>query len=258
MHGPPALEIFLRKFPPPPATRSTHQAVFEFHILASARDTYRFDEELFSISGNVILPDFRAVRLFAQKMNARRETDKFPERAVKAGHLNAMGLIDEILHYVLALYQETANPGVFSRAIGFLEQRDGKPSVGKALRTFVALFPPRDVYKNAMEPETYLRRESAGTPNTEITLEEMILLFISNLNPAFGPFKELFDEAELSRGTSYSKLLGELEDFFRTEKRFGPDNQHIFDLLRAPMLASPHSLEGQLEFIRKRWGMLLS
>ncbi|TLY31549.1 MAG: hypothetical protein E6K56_04815, partial [Ignavibacteria bacterium] len=192
MHGPPALEIFLRKFPPPPATRSTHQAVFEFHILASARDTYRFDEELFSISGNVIFPDFRAVRLFAQKMNARRETDKFPGRAVKAGHLNAMGLIDEILHYVLTLYEETANPGVFARAIRFLEQRDVK--VGKTLRTFVALFPPRDVYKGAMGPETYLGQKPAGKPNTEITLEEMILLFISNLNPAFGPFKELFDD----------------------------------------------------------------
>ncbi|OLD69034.1 MAG: alpha-amylase, partial [Ignavibacteria bacterium 13_1_40CM_2_61_4] len=232
--------------------------MFEFHILASARETYRFDEELFSISGNVIFPDFRAVRVFAQKMNARREAGKFPERAVKAGHLNAMGLIDEILHYVLTLYEETANPGVFARAILFLEQRDGKTGVGKTLETFVALFPPRDIYKGAMGAETYLRQKSARKPNTEITLEEMILLFISNLNPAFGPFKELFDDTELSKKTSYPKLAADLEEFFRAEKKFGPDNQHLFDLLRAPMLASPHSLDGQLEFIRKRWGMLLS
>ncbi|HYQ87467.1 MAG TPA: alpha-amylase family glycosyl hydrolase [Bacteroidota bacterium] len=254
----PAIQISLTKFPPFPMSPARRRPVFEFHILASARETYSFDEELFSISGKVIFPDFHAVRVFAQKINARREAHKFPERAVKAGHLNAMGLIDEILHYVLTLYEETANPGVFSRAIKFLEQRDGKSSVEKTLRTFVSLFPPRDVYKGAMEPETYLRQIAAGKPNTEITLEELILLFISNLNPAFEPFKELFDDAELSKETSYRKLTADLEEFFRTEKRFGPDNQHIFDLLRAPMLASPHSLEGQLEFIRKRWGMLLS
>jgi len=43
--------------------------VMEFHISRKARDFYQFDEPLFSLSGNVILPNFRAARVFAQRIN---------------------------------------------------------------------------------------------------------------------------------------------------------------------------------------------
>jgi hypothetical protein len=38
----------------------------------------------------------------------------FPERAVHAGEINALALIDEILHFILSLYKETAHPALFS------------------------------------------------------------------------------------------------------------------------------------------------
>ena len=54
----------------------------------------------------VIFIDFYRVRLFADKMNRKRDLVSSPEKAIKAGSLNAMGLIDEILHYVVGLYKE--------------------------------------------------------------------------------------------------------------------------------------------------------
>ena len=72
----------------------------EFHISRQARDRYQFDQALFSLNGNIIFADFYAARLFAQKMNQSRDLIRFPERAVKAGQINGMGLIDEILHFV--------------------------------------------------------------------------------------------------------------------------------------------------------------
>ncbi|KPL15097.1 MAG: hypothetical protein AMJ93_16875, partial [Anaerolineae bacterium SM23_84] len=77
-----------------------NRVTMEFHVSREARDLYQFDDTLFSLSGNVILANFYAGRVFAQKMNERRDLVRFPEQAVKAGHINAMGLIDEILHYV--------------------------------------------------------------------------------------------------------------------------------------------------------------
>src|SRR3989304_3694281 len=47
--------------------------MMEFHISRKARDLYQFDESLFSISGNVIFPNFHAARLFAQKINEKRK-----------------------------------------------------------------------------------------------------------------------------------------------------------------------------------------
>ena len=38
---------------------------------------------------------------------------------------------------------------------------------------------------------------------------------------------------------------------------FGPDDENLIDMLRSPAVAVPHSLSGQLEYIRERWGHLL-
>ena len=68
----------------------------EFHVSRHARDRYNFDQSLFSLSGNVILADFHATRVFAQRMNEKRDLVTYPEQAVRSGQLNAMGLVDEI------------------------------------------------------------------------------------------------------------------------------------------------------------------
>ncbi len=74
----------------------------EFHVSRSARDLYQFDQGLFQFNGNVIFANFHAARVFAQKMNAKRDLLRFPEQAVSASEINAMGLIDEILHLIVA------------------------------------------------------------------------------------------------------------------------------------------------------------
>jgi hypothetical protein len=74
----------------------------EFHVSRKARDRYTFDAALFALSGNVVFANFHATRVFAQKMNEKRDLARFPEQTVRAGQINAMGLIDEILHFVVA------------------------------------------------------------------------------------------------------------------------------------------------------------
>ncbi|MBR4011592.1 MAG: hypothetical protein IKI98_02090, partial [Spirochaetaceae bacterium] len=71
----------------------------EFHVSKKVRDLCNFDESLFSFNGNVIFTNFKAVRTFAQKINATMNPVLESEKMIKAGQLNAMGLIDEIFHY---------------------------------------------------------------------------------------------------------------------------------------------------------------
>ena len=58
-------------------------APMEFHISRKARDRYQFDDSIFSFNGNVILADFHAARVFAQKINQKKDLKNFPDRAVK-------------------------------------------------------------------------------------------------------------------------------------------------------------------------------
>jgi hypothetical protein len=231
--------------------------MYEFHVSRQARDRYQFDESLFTLSGNVVFANFHAARVFAQKMNGKRDLVSFPEQAVKAGQINAMGLIDEFSHLVVQLYREQRNPRVMQAALGWLKERVGEDGMEVALRRFADDFPPLAVYRREISLEAYLEGETAGVAHCQILLEEMLMLWLANANSAFAPFMELFDDAALARETAYPQILSGLYDFFEMQPRFGPENQNLIDLLRAPALAHPHSLSAQLEYIRRRWGSLL-
>jgi glycosidase len=233
------------------------QVTMEFHISRQARDLYEFDEALFSLSGNVILANFHAVRVFAQKMNDKRDLVRFPEQAVKAGQINAMGLIDEILHYLIGLFREQENPQAMEEALDWVVDRLGQEAVDEALRQFADEFPPLAVYRRETNLEAYLAGETDGVPHRQIVLEEMLMLWLANVNPAFSAFIELFDDAALEKETVYRQIATELREFFATQPSFGPDNQKLIDMLRSPAVASPHSLTGQLEYMRENWGPLL-
>lgn len=234
-----------------------HLAQMEFHISREARDFYQFEQSLFSLSGNVIFANFHATRVFADKMNSKRDLVNYPERAVKAGQINAMGLIDEILHYVAGLYRDQRNPGAMARALNWLYERLGREAVDTALHRFADDFPPSAVYRGEIALEDYLEDETDGIPNRQIILEEMLMLWLANVNPAFAPFLELFDDATLEKETVYREIIAGLHEFFDAQPTFGPENQNLVDMLRSPAVAVPHSLAGQLEYIRERWGHLL-
>ena len=237
--------------------QSEKKVTMEFHLSREARNRYHFDDTLFSITGNVILPNFHAARLLAQKMNERRDTAHFPERAVQAGQLNTMGLIDEVLHYVASLYREMHNSQVMNEAGRWLETRFGKDSCDETLRRFVTEFPPGPVYRGEQDVEAYLHGETAGIAHRQLALEEMLLLWLANVNPAFEPFRELFDDTQLEAQAGYRRLIGGLQEFFAEQPPFGLENQNLIEMLRSPAIAVPHSLAGQLAYIIEKWGYLL-
>ena len=99
----------------------------------------------------------------------------------------------------------------------------------------------------------WLAGETGGVPHRAIALEELITVWLANLNPAFRPFGELFDDDALAGGTAYRAIGEALREYFESRPRFGPEDQNLIDMLRAPAMASPDSLEGQLEYIRHHW-----
>ncbi|MDO9349631.1 MAG: alpha-amylase, partial [Deltaproteobacteria bacterium] len=229
----------------------------EFHISRKARDFYGFDELFFTVSGNVIFPNFRAVRLFVQRMNEKRDLVSFPEQTIKPGQMNAMGLIDEILHYIIGLYADNKNPRAMKQALDWLYEKFGRSRLDETLQKFLVEFPAVAVYRGEIPPEIYLEGETEGVDNRQIVLEEMLMLWIANRNPSFSPFTELFDDSTLQKETLYLRIIEELPVFFNSQPPFGPDHQNLIDMLRSPAIAVPHSLSGQLEYIRERWGFLL-
>ena len=231
--------------------------MFEFHISRQARDRYQFDQNLFNLQGNVIFANFHAARLFAQKMNQARDLVTFPEQAIRAGQINAMGLVDEILHQVIYLYRQENNPQVMVEALTWLQERVGEKELERTLLEFSYDFPPLAVYRKQQTTSEYLAGTTEGIPNRALVLEELLMLWVANLNPACEPYQELFIDDHLSNQTAYKRVAVELTSFFDKQPSFGPEKQNLVEMLRAPAIAVPNSLTGQLEYIRTRWGDLL-
>jgi glycosidase len=234
-----------------------HQ-VRELHIRRDARIRYGVHEGLFALSGNAILPNLRAVRDLAATMTAARRAAGDPDPVVAPGSLNAMGLIDEILHALVAVYREHEDPEAIDDALDHLDEVLGADAVDEVLLRFTTDFPPLAVHRGGVPPEAYLGAETAGTPNREVALEELAACWLENANPAFSPFRELFDDRGLAAATAYRAVIAELGRFFAGRAPFGPDRQDLVTMMRAPALAEPTSLAGQLRWIRVRWGAFLA
>ncbi|MCL2231363.1 MAG: alpha-amylase family glycosyl hydrolase, partial [Treponema sp.] len=229
----------------------------EFHINSNVRMEYELKDSLFSLTGNVILADVKQCRELANKLNQRIDP-AHPERFIKAGHLYAMGLIDEILHYVVSLYREEVQGDVFETALDRLDTNLGEKQTGGLLNSFNKQFPPRPVYKGEKNIEQYLKSSEDGESCRALSIEETMLLSIANLNPAFKPFKFMFDDAILAKTTVYPDAIEEIKEHFKDLPPFGPDGMNLWDFLRSPAIAFPNSLFDQLEYMRRHWGLLIS
>jgi len=189
--------------------------------------------------GTVPLARGPVSRRLAAAMNRARATDHASGvPSVQAGELQALGLLHEVFHHLIERYETEVRPGAFADALAAVAAERGDRRTSALLRSFGEGF--------------------QGAPRTgPETLEEVLLTAVTNANPAAEPLRELFDDRDVASDTDYRGALDALEAFFAAAPAFGPDRQTLTELLRAPALASPTSLAGQLRYIRDHWSDLV-
>ncbi|MBW6497760.1 MAG: hypothetical protein K0B09_05190 [Bacteroidales bacterium] len=229
------------------------KGVYEFHIAGRIRQKLQIEDTLFSTDGRVVFADFNAVRNLAFRLNKSRA----PQQHVYPGEINAAGLLDEVYHLVLREYEKQLNPGVFRKAENLLSEKLGGEKYRLILLDFTLQFPPLDVYRGRMTATGWLSQQTGDRPNTSISLEELLMLSLANLNPATKKFRDLFDRNYIENQSALDELLALMESFFANELPFGPDQQDVISLLKAPFLAAPDDLNAQLDFVLNRWKAFL-
>ena len=234
----------------------------EFHISRAVREAAQVDDLLFSYTGNVVFANVSASRKLAEALNEARGPNADPAGVVNAGALFAMGLIDELSHALVASYRKNIDPSVLSEAMRWfkahIDPSGAEPEkLDRLLLAFTEQFPNVAVFRGEISAAEWLRGSTDGLPNREAALEELLMLWIANLNPAFKPFHILFDDTGLKQHTVYSDVTAAFPNYFSTRPPVAPEIGSLFEALRAPMLASPDSLIGQLDFIREKWAPYL-
>ena len=235
----------------------------EFHVAKKVRQECDFDQTLFASTGNAVFADFKAVHKFQTKLNELFDKRGESEKRVSAGSLNAMGLIDEIFHYVCMLFRRDKASDSFEQLLKALDEEFTAEKVDELLLSFMDEFPPVAVYKGEVSKEDFLADEllDVGTgkvrSNREQVLEELVMLRLANENPAFHPFALLFDDSHLTAKADWDKAWLRIKEVFLTMPPVGPKNNSLINMLKEPVVAAPTSLKGQLDYIRTYWAGLL-
>lgn len=229
----------------------------QFHVTKASRDKYQFDQVLFSKNGNVVFANIQASREFAHRINQLRSEPENPDTYASPADINALGMIDEIFHHIMDEYYQTNGRSIQSALARYLIKKLGREEAIKTLTSFNEQFPPVEVYKEESTIEEYLKKSDHGVNNYDVSVEELLMTWLANVNPAAKNYREIFDDRSLYSNSSYAQLLDHIQGFFKTQPPFGPENQDLVTMLRTPALVEPNSLTGQLEYIRKNWSALL-
>ncbi len=230
--------------------------LYEFHVSKTSRDKYKFDQSLFETNGNMIIGNFHSARLLASKINAVRDIIHYPDQTAKASEIYALGLIDELFHYLFRQLRLQSGSDLFSRILESLENDLSEKEINEVIDSFLLYFPPKAVYKDGLDINEYII-SLKNSQQYALAVEEIILLWVENQNPALANYKELLSDEKLSQSTPYSNFMQSIYKFFSKEEFKVLDQPNFIDLLLAPARAVPNSILGQLEFIRNRWGSLL-
>jgi len=231
----------------------------EFHISRSLRERIDLDDLLFSFTGNVVFANVTASRKLAERLNALTlNSAKGPhEKTISGSELFAMGLIDELSHALIAQFRKKTDPRVLTDGLLFLAAQIGRERLDRLLIVFTEQFPNVAVFRNEVTVEQWLLGQTEDLANREAAFEELLLLWLANANPAFASFGLLFGDEALKNETAYSAATLSLPNYLAARPPVDSNLGTLLDALKAPMLASPDSLTGQLDYIREHWAPIL-
>lgn len=238
----------------------------EFHISKKAREKFNFKHHLLYSRGNIIFNSRRDIIDFVSEFNKAVKTGDISETQplIGADEIAAMGIIDEISHYIFRLYLKEINLEFFKEGFVYIDEelknnKDADIGLFGLLVNFCKEFPPQDVYEKKKTEEEWLSEvdELSGVENKYLAMEKLIMLILANQNPAFTNFKILFDDTYLSEINSYNILKEDIENWSKKNPPFGPEKTDIISMLKYPAKYSPYSLKGQLEYIKRNWKYLL-
>ncbi|MEM7587649.1 MAG: response regulator [Acidobacteriota bacterium] len=215
-----------------------------------ARTIYQLADEAFSPYGTLLLGAPEIARRRVHELNRRPDFAATSQAALRPGLVHALGLQHEFYHRLLDGFRSERDPEILHKAHRWLCERFGDDVVHGTLRRFDELFgSDRLALSAAGESRIGLGNGRRPPRVPELLLEQLLLLWLANQNPAAGPLRELFDDTELAANTPYRQMISSLEEFFDHQPSYGAGDDSLFALMCAPMRDAPQSLGGQLEAV---------
>ncbi len=228
---------------------------YEIQISGTMWKTLKLSRAVEDLAARAASPAILFHRQLADRLNrlTARESS-----LVKPGELRLFALMSRIFRYLFTCYLDDQHPHLEDKILtaGNLDLTSG--SLAQVIYQFIELYPPyAPTGKQTATAKQYLERDTRRATRRRRIVRETLLLRLFMENPALSVFRPLFDDSNLATSSPYGTVTAILEREFEKAPPCAPFEFPILELLRAPQRACPHSLAGQLEFIKKNWAKLL-
>ena len=180
-----------------------------------------------------------------------------PEFPLSAGEISALGLLGKITLHLIEKFQRTVSPALFSELDMKLTEDLGFSTYEELISSALRGFPTEEVYQQPEQIQQYRSREPQLRAYRFSYLKSLLLIILAAENPALNPDQSVFRQPDLTSSREFTRLISSLNEFFEEQPAMPSTSQSLLELLRTPHKHSPHSIRGQLDFIRRNWQALL-
>ena len=205
-------------------------------ILQKVKYQFKIEEKNISKEAKLVFKDQIELRKFAQQLNEGKDIIFNSAKAATAGELNAVMIIAGLTQKIISKYTEDINPRIIEKAYQFLINEIGTYRLETLERDF---------------QDNFITSKKANV------LNEALLVWLINQNPAFDKYQELFNDDILKTESNYPVHFEHLKEFFKTQPSVDNKKIDFISFLLEPMLKFPNSIFDQLNFIKENWKELI-
>ena len=185
----------------------------------------------------------------------RRLKQRYGDKAklLLPAQFHGMKLLHAAAHLIMSRLVVQRDSGFLSRVERSAQKELRETGFSDYLEKFISHFPPSGVFNGKQTGREYL----VSASNRQATLEESLLVWLQNQNPALDQFSFLLSDDIFRNEPSYLKVVQTFLHSLKEMGPVGPGNIDPAELLTRPMRHAPNSLLEQLRYIRTHWDELL-
>lgn len=204
-------------------------------ITQTAIKKYALSIEIDALSTGKEVLNYSFVKKISHKINSKREKTKSTFPAMQSSILQAMILMDKIIHHIINTYQAQIGINNWVKVVGKTKVTVGEESINALL-------------DNVKQQYPLLSKEP---------IDKLVKLNVQNQNPAFNSLKDLIESIEVKNSPDYSPAIKELQNRLKTMPVLAQTELSLFETLLTPIKKYPESVFEQLKFLQKTWPDLI-
>ncbi len=221
-----------------------------FYLEKSIRQKLSYTERDLPPDGMINLPDFKASRILAAKINSQIA----PGKPVSGSDLYLLSLLNRLSRKLIDQYfSKTTKSDGQPMDLSEIPEFKTPENWIDYLNSLIENFPDSRLIRKDQDILTLLKTELV----LNIKLTDGILVHLNNRNPACSGMSFLFTDQRLSRPIR-DTILEELRGYMNASGCGITQRFDLVKMLLEPMKRYPDSLENQILFIMKEWKNLIS